>query len=74
MREGSKEAQEKMAALLVIFFGLFLLSLVQLFCDLCAWYFPGKNTRAGCHFLLQRIFLTQGSNSCLLQCRQILYC
>ena len=30
----------------------------------------------GCHFLLQGIFLTQGSNSCLfhlLHCRQILY-
>ena len=23
---------------------------------------PGKNTGVGCHFLLQRIFLTQGSN------------
>ena len=28
--------------------------------------FPGKNTRVGCHFLLQGIFLTQGSNPCLL--------
>ena len=27
----------------------------------------------GCHFLLQGIFLTQGSNLCLLHCRQILY-
>ena len=27
----------------------------------------------GCHSLLQRIFLTQGSNSGLLHCRQILY-
>ena len=26
-----------------------------------------------CHFFLQVIFLTQGSNSCLLHCRQILY-
>ena len=26
-----------------------------------------KNTGMGCHFLLQRIFPTQGSNSCLLQ-------
>ena len=25
---------------------------------------PGKNTRVGCHFLLQGIFQTQGSNSC----------
>ena len=28
--------------------------------------FSGKNTVVGCHALLQRIFLTQGSNSCLL--------
>ena len=28
---------------------------------LCLWYFPGKNSRVGCHFLLQGIFLTQGS-------------
>ena len=27
---------------------------------LCPWDFPGKNTGAGCHFLLQGIFLTQG--------------
>ena len=28
----------------------------------------------GCHFLLQRIFLTQGLNLGLLHCRQIIYC
>ena len=33
---------------------------------LCPWSFPGKNTGVGCHFLLQGIFPTQGSNSCLL--------
>ena len=27
-----------------------------------AWDSPGKNTGVGCHFLLQGIFLTQGSN------------
>ena len=32
---------------------------------LCSWNFPGKNGRAGSHFLLQGIFLIQGSNSCL---------
>ena len=32
----------------------------------CPWNFPGKNTGVGCHFLLQWIFLTQGSNLCLL--------
>ena len=40
---------------------------------LCSWDSPGKNTEVGCHFLLQGIFLTQGSNLCLLHCRQILY-
>ena len=33
---------------------------------LCSWDFPGKNTGVGCHLLLQGIFLSQGSNSCLL--------
>ena len=28
--------------------------------------FPGQNTGAGCHFLLQGSFLIQGSNQCLL--------
>ena len=27
------------------------------------WDFPGKNTGVGCHFLLQGIFPSQGSNS-----------
>ena len=34
---------------------------------------PGKNTGVGCHFLLQGIFLSQGSNLGLLHYRQILY-
>ena len=29
---------------------------------LCPWNFPGKNTEVGCHFLLQGIFPSQGSN------------
>ena len=33
---------------------------------LCPWDSPGKNTGVGCHFLLQRIFPTQGLNLCLL--------
>ena len=33
---------------------------------LCPWGFPGKNTGVACHFLLQGIFPTQGSNPCLL--------
>ena len=40
---------------------------------LCPWDFPGKDTGVGCHFLLQRILPTQGSNLDLLHCRQILY-
>ena len=40
---------------------------------LCPWDFSGKNTGVGCHFLLQGIFPTQGSNLDLLHCRQILY-
>ena len=27
---------------------------------LCPWNFPGKNTKVGCHFLVQGIFPTQG--------------
>ena len=37
---------------------------------------PDKNTGVDCHSLLQRNFLTQGLNPCLLQllhCRRILY-
>ena len=34
---------------------------------------PGKNTRMGCHALLQGIFPTQGLNPGLLHCRWILY-
>ena len=39
----------------------------------CPWDFPGKDTGVGCHFLLQGIVLTQGSNQGLLHCCQILY-
>ena len=40
---------------------------------LCAWDSPSKNTGQGSHYLLQEIFLTQGSNPGLLHCRQIFY-
>ena len=42
---------------------------------LCPQDSPGKNTGVGCHALLQRIFLTQGSNLCrgFLHSKQILY-
>ena len=33
---------------------------------LCLWDFPGQSTGAGCHFLLQGIFLIWGSNPHLL--------
>ena len=36
------------------------------------WDSPGKNTGVGYHFLLQGIFLTQGSNLGLLHWRQTL--
>ena len=37
------------------------------------WDFPGKSTGVGCHFLLQGIFPTQGSNPGLPRWRQMLY-
>ena len=41
---------------------------------LCPWDSSGKNTEVGCHFLLQGIFPTQGSNLHLLHCWWIFYC
>ena len=41
--------------------------------DLTAKPPPGKNTRVGCHFLLQGIFPTQRSNLHLLPGGKILY-
>ena len=38
----------------------------SLLCFLCPWDSPGKNTGVGCHELLYRIFLTQGSTLGLL--------
>ena len=37
--------------------------------SLCPWNSPGKNTGVGFHFLLQGIFLTQGSNPGVPHCR-----
>ena len=42
-------------------------------CIFCPQNFPGKNTVEGCHFLLQVIFQTQGSNPHLPLGRQVLY-
>ena len=49
---------------------------MTLWTALCPWNFQGKNTRVGCCFLLQEIFLIQGLNSrllCLLHWHVILY-
>ena len=51
---------------------LSLVQRLQLHGLLCPWDSPGKNW-VGCHFLLQGIFPTQGSNLGLLHCDQILY-
>ena len=40
---------------------------------LCRWNPLGKNAGVVCHFLLQGIFPTQGSNLSLLHCKKILY-
>ena len=40
---------------------------------LCPGDFPDNDTGVSCHFLLQGIFPTQGSDPGLLHCRQILY-
>ena len=40
---------------------------------LCSWKSPGKIIGAGCHSLLQGIFLTLRLNPGLLHCRQMLY-
>ena len=40
---------------------------------LCPWDFPGNSPGVDCHFLLQGIFPTQGSNPGLPRCTQTLY-
>ena len=40
---------------------------------LLPWDSPGKSTGVGCHFLLQGIFPTRGSNPGLPHCKQTLY-
>ena len=74
VRQDSATEQQPAGWCLTGFVVVFLsLSHVQLFCNpmdysslLSPWNFSGKNTGMGCHFLLQGIFLTQGSNPCLL--------
>ena len=66
----------------VIFQGVKSLSRARLFATpwivactklFCPWDFQSKSTGVGCHFLLQGIFPTQGSNPGLSHCRQMLY-
>ena len=40
---------------------------------ICSWNSPGMNTGVDSLFLLQGIFLAQGSNLGLLHCRQFLH-
>ena len=49
------------------------ITLLTKFCLVKAMDFPGNSTRVDCHFLLQWIFPTRGSNPGLLHCRQTLY-
>ena len=53
---------------------LFVTSWTRAYRLLCPWSSPGQNTGMVCHFLLHRIFPTQGLNPGLLPCRQILHC
>ena len=70
-----KEKQYMMSLIVKVFITLLSPTLCNpMDCSLCPWNSPGKNTGVDSHSLLQRIFLTQGSNSGLQHCRQILYC
>ena len=64
----ASQAKEHSAWLLSCFSPLWLFAIPRLQPArlLCLWDFPIKNTGVGCHFLLQGIFPTQGSNPCLL--------
>ena len=44
----------------VLIFQLFPTLCNPMYCSLCPWNSPGKNTGVGCHSLLQVAFLTQG--------------
>ena len=74
LKDLSPSLQPRIAGQLYLLRCVQLLRGVQLFATpwtvasrlLCPWDFPGKNTIAGCHFLLHGIFLTQGLNQYLL--------
>ena len=66
---GRKERREKRVGWYHLFLSPFypvIWFLIHLY--IRPWDFPGKNTGVGCHFLLQGIFPTQGSNqvSCIV--------
>ena len=52
-------------------------TLVTPYCSLpdsfCPWGFPGENTGVSCHFFLQGLFPTQGSNPISFTGRRVLY-
>ena len=82
LRGYTNEHHSLNARFATIIFTLLLLSNVRLFHKPMNCSSPGssvngisqaRNITMGCHFLLQGIFLTQGSNPRLLHCRQILY-
>ena len=62
--------QDKLEQMITLLLSVCVICSVQLFVThglqptrlLCPWDFPGKNTGVGCHFLLQGIFPTPGSN------------
>ena len=69
-----KKGRKKEIQILVIKTSCEVTRLCPTLCDpmdrfLCPRDFPGKNTGVGCHFLLQGIFMTQGSNLGLPQRR-----
>ena len=63
---GSQRAGHDWATELVVFSCKVMPTLLWPTRLLCPWNYPGKNTGVGCHFPLQCIFPTQGSNLCLL--------
>ena len=67
---GEKKSESVSRSVMTDSLGLYGLQPIRL---LCLWNSPGRNSKVGCHFLLQGIFPTQGSNLCLLHCVWILY-
>ena len=71
MNNGNSQANISRLSVWGVGGGVCVLSHIQLFANpwivaLCLWYFPGKNTGMGCHFLFQGVFPTQRLNLHLL--------